>query len=263
MKLIIRMANILIEFCKKIISVYLQMKYSFYKQFEIKVGNYRKIKDFLQIGFIDQDGLIHVSSEYCSLFNPNDIFIGGDFLYRKRFSMNVLIKDNNIFLEKHYNNDFIAFYNELQILHELRDIDCVPKIYYVDYKNASFVMNYINGFVLREKLAKSGAPIRDIDKKDNAQCEEFENKSIDMAVIIKNIVNDDLLQNIKECVYKIHQKKVLIIDIKFGNMLIKNGKAFFVDFNDSISFKYTPAFIFNIIKKSDLVRLKNIFINLE
>lgn len=257
------MAKFLIEFCKKIIAVYLQIKFSFYRLFEIKVGKYRKINDFLQIGFIDQDGLIHVSSEYCNLFNPNDIFIGGDFLYRKRFSMNVLIKDNNILLEKYYNNDFIAFYNELQILHELRDIDCVPKIYYADYKNASFVMNYINGFVLREKLAKSGAPIRDIDKKDNAQCEEFENKSIDMAVIIKNIVNDELLQNIKECIFKIHQKKVLIIDIKFGNMIIKNGKAFFVDFNDSILFKYTPAYIFNIIKKSDLIHLKNLFINFK
>lgn len=253
------MAKFLIEFCKKIIFVYLLIKFSIYKLLEIKVGKYRKINDFLQIGFIDQDGLIHVSSEYCSLFNPNDLFVGGDFLYRKRFSMNVLIKDNNILLEKYYNNDFIAFYNELQILHELRDIDCVPKIYYVDYKNASFVMNYINGFVLREKLAKSGAPIRDIDKKDDAQCE----KSIDMAVIIKNIVTDELLQNIKECIFKIHQKKVLIIDIKFGNILIKNGKAFFVDFNDSILFKYTSAFIFNIIKKSDLIHFQNLFINLK
>lgn len=263
MKLSISIFSPALQFCKAVFYFSLRVKYSIYRILGVKIGLYRNSNDLQRIGFIDQDGLIHVSPEYNFYFNPNDLFSQGDFLCRKRFSINVLYKDKVVYLVKVFHHNFFAFYNELLILHELREIDCVPKIKYVNYKNPSFVMNYIDGYVLREKFAKFGVSIRDVDKNAIGENSQITQNNVDISSIIKEIVNDELLQNIKDTVKKIHRKKVLIIDIKFGNMLIKNDKAFFVDFNDSILFKYTPAFIFNIIKKSDLFRLNNLFVNIE
>ena len=59
----------------KMISYFnLRVKYLLFYLLGIKVGNYKTPVDFERIGYIDQDGLIHVPVKYQRLFNPNDIY---------------------------------------------------------------------------------------------------------------------------------------------------------------------------------------------
>jgi serine/threonine protein kinase len=237
----------------------LRVKYLQFYIFRGRIGNYKNQFDYDRIGYIDQDGLIHVATEHQRLFNPSDIYTEGEFLQRKKFYISVLLKEDTVYIEKKFNNHFFDFYNELSILNALRNIECVPKIFSVDYKNLSFVTNYIYGYCLREKLAKRGVIVRDVDliiagkKQVSHQCEEK------LATVMNEIVSKELLVQIKKCIKKVHQKKVLIVDIKYGNIIINNGKPYLIDFNDSILFNRTPNFIFKYIKKADKVLLNNIF----
>lgn len=251
---------------KKVIKVYirinllyLKFKYLLYYLFKIRVGEYNNADHFERIGFIDQDGLCHVPLKYKRFLNVNDIYVEGDFLLRKRFSLNILIllKNDTLFVEKKFNNNFFYFYNELSILRALKDVDCVPKIYCVDYENLSFTYKYIEGFCVRERLAKLGALVRDVNKGINNSVEILNNDKI--ASALNSILSAELLSQIMESVNKIHNKKVLIMDIKYGNIVICNNKPYLLDFNDSILFKRTPAVIFNFIKKSDFLKFENIF----
>jgi len=188
--------ELIIKIYKKYIYVFSIIIFSFYKIFNIKIFRSENPTNLQKIGFIDQDGLIHIPSEYYSYVNSGDLYIKGDFLHRKRFSITVILKENQVFLEKKFKNNFFSFYNELTILHELRNTDCVPKVYFVNYENLSFVMNYIEGYVLREKVAKCGVLVRDIDKKMNVHLKENANKFVSMDLYLKRIVNLKTLQNI-------------------------------------------------------------------
>ena len=244
----------------KMISYFnMRVKYLQFYIFSMRIGNYKAGFDFDRIGYIDQDGLIHVPAEYHKLFNPNDIYTEGEFLQRKKFSISILLKDDTVYVEKKFNNHFFDFYNELSILNALKDLECVPKIYCVDYKNLSFVTNYIYGFCLREKLAKRGVVVRDVDLKIKANEKVSPQYEENLALALNEIVGKDLLVQIKKCIKKVHRRKVLIVDIKYGNIIINNGKPFLIDFNDSILFNRTPNFIFKYIRKADKVLLNNIF----
>ncbi len=251
--------NLAIRIYSKIIYISLKIKYFFYKLCKKKIGKYRNSDDLQLIGFIDQDGLIHVSAEYHRLFHANDLYEEGKFLIRKRTFINVLLYNEVVLVEKNFKNNFSHFYNELTVLDSLKDISRVPKIHFVDYKNNSIYINYIDGFVLREKIAKFGAKIRDIDKKTINDKVGIIEKYIDPAMVVKDIVSKDLMQKIVELVDQIHQNKILIVDIKYGNIIIKNEIPYWIDFNDSLLFKHTPKTIFNRIKKYDLILLNKIF----
>lgn len=254
LKLVIRIITIIAIIPAKI-------KYLIYTLYKVKIFDYNNSNNFLRIGFVDQDGLIHVPLKYQRLFNSNDLYTEGEFLYRNGTSVNLLLKEGIVLVEKIYHRRKYLFYNELVILNELKDIDCVPKIFSVDFINRKLVINYIDGYVLREKIAKHGAMVRDIDKKINADLGKSPEKYIDTDLIVKDLVSRELFQKIRESVNKVHQKKIQIVDIKYGNIIIKDDKPYIIDFNNSRLYKYLPLFIFNQIKKSDDFVLKDLFLH--
>lgn len=243
--------------------MYSQCIYLYFKLVDKRIGDYQSLANFKRIGFIDQDGLIHVPEKYHNYFNTNDLFIKGEFLYRQKFLLNVIYADNRIYLEKIYGKRYNQFINELVILHELRNIDFIPKIQYIDYKNRSIIINYINGYVLREKLAKCGALIRDIDKKRLAENNFIAEEYMYLSLVLRSVVNKDLFNQIQKSYAIVHDMKILVNDIKFGNILINDNNVSLVDFADSMHYKNTPKFIFNILKQSDIQKLKNIFKSTE
>lgn len=255
------MLKIGLKIYKRLVDYYFRIKYFFYDIFGIKVGKYKNLNDFENIGFIDQDGLIHVPLEYQKLFNKNDIYTSGDFMYRTRHKINILYSKDEVFVEKNFNNDSFHFYNEVSILHELKDCNCVSKICFIDFKNHKLVLKYIDGFVLREKLAKLGARIRDVDKLISNK--KLVRDYVDLATAFSQIGNKEMLDKIKESVDQIHRKQVLIRDIKYGNIILKNEKPYIFDFEGSLLLKHTPKIIFDAIKKSDLLKLKDIFKYIE
>jgi serine/threonine protein kinase len=255
-RLNINMIKLGLQIYKKLIDYYFRIKYFFYDILGIKVGEHTNLNDFENIGFIDQDGLIHVPLEYQRLFNPNDIYTSGEFMYRIRHKINILYSKNAVLVEKNFKNDSFHFYNEVSILYELKDCDCVSTICFVDFKNHKIAIKYIDGFVLREKLAKLGAKIRDVDKLISDKKEVH--KYVDLATAFNQITNIEILNKIKESVDQIHRKKILIRDIKYGNIIIKNERPYLFDFDESLLLKHTPRFFFDAIKKSDLLKLKDI-----
>lgn len=243
----------------KLVLICTKITYTIFQIFGIKVGKYKDSNGFNQIGFIDMDGLIHVDQKYCHLIHPNDLYHEGDFLPRKKFTINVYLKDNQLILEKNFKNIGYDFYNELSVLHRLRNVDCVPKIHYVDYKNRLIYMGYIKGYVLREKIAKLCPEIRDIYKKLNGSKLVIPENHVDPAIVVKDVVSLELLNRIRKSVEQIHREKVLIVDIKYGNIIVQDEKPFLIDFNNSVIFLFIPKFLFHDIKKSDNFILEKIF----
>lgn len=248
-------SNPMITIYIRIALFFTKKKYQIFRLFNVKIGKYNTSREINRIGFIDQDGLIHVPEVYSHLFNSNDLYSGGEFLQRKRFYIDVLLENGLILLEKNFQANSFAFYNELTILNKLKSFGFVPKIYFVDYKNSAITLNYIDGFVLRERIAKFNCGIRDIDRKMYVINKAY----LDPVIVVKDIVSKKLLDNMIEQINKIHQMKILIRDIKYGNIIIKDEESFLIDFHDAIYFKYTPKIIFDTIKNSDLLILQNIF----
>lgn len=242
----------MIKIYLKIETIFLCLLYYYFKIIRKKIGNYPSFNNAQRIGFIDQDGLIHVPTKYHNHFNLNDLYFEGDFLCRDGSLLNVIIEENVILLEKKFRNKYFDFINELRILHHLRNVDCVPKIHYVDYKNKSLIINYIDGYILREKIAKCGALVRDIDLKSISENKSESKEYADLETIMKLCVSKQLRNQILNSIEQIHEKGVIIYDIKIGNIIIKPYKSFIIDFNHSRFHKFMPKYIINILKKMDI-----------
>ena len=72
-----KILKLVLKLYKKYIYVFSIITFSFYRFFNIKVSEYKKSTDLQRIGFIDQDGLIHIPSEFCSYVNTGDLYVEG------------------------------------------------------------------------------------------------------------------------------------------------------------------------------------------
>jgi hypothetical protein len=239
--------------------ILLKVKYTLFKLFDFRIGNYRDIDEGAQrIAFIDQDGMIHCEKEYEQFFHTDSLYNGGDYLDRKKFELSILLENNNnLLIEKKFSDRIFEFYNELSNLHRLQDLDFIPEVKYVSYSKNTIYTEFIYGCTLREKLARSGAGIRDIDMIDKPLT--FDEKADRSIGLLGKVITKNYIDDIRNKYDKINSKKMITHDIKYGNILIDKGKIFLVDFETSIFFTELPAFLFNRLKMMDEEKIEKLF----
>jgi serine/threonine protein kinase len=239
--------------------IILKIKYNLYKLLNIQIGNYDDIDGKLEkIAVIDQDGLIHCEQINRKYFHSESLYNGGDYLVRNKFELSVLThNDKKLLLEKNFNNRTFEFYNELFILNLLQDFHFVPKVEFVSYKKKRLYLEYFNGCTLREKLARAGAKIRDTDLAANPL--SFDEKASNANKYIYNVIDEKIVSTIKNYYKKINSRKIIIHDIKYGNIMLNNEDVFLIDFETSIYFSELPEFLFKRMKWIDKNKIEKLF----
>ncbi len=239
--------------------VFLKCKYRMFKVFDIHIGKYQDLYTKCErIATIDQDGMIHSESGYETCFHPDTLYKGGYYLARNKFELTVVLEDNrNMLIEKKFNGRVFEFYNELANLHRLRKFDFIPEIKYVSYKNNAIYTEFILGSTLREKLALSGARIRDIDM--NGEFFSFDEKAERAKWFLGRVLQKKDVQKIRSIYNDINSKKIIIHDIKYGNILIGKEGYYLVDFETSIFFPELPPFLFRRLQRMDKEKIEKLF----
>lgn len=239
---------------------YLKIKYSVYSLLEKRIGVYQDIDgDYKKIGFIDHDGLIHCDEKYHNYFSKDNLYTGGDYINRKKFEISLIYYMGEILVEKNYKNKNFSFYNEMCVLNILKDLDFIPSIKFVSYKEKVIYIEMVSGYVLREKLAQQGALLRDIDIQKQNIAMAFDEKAQEGKKLIDSILNSEIKLKILESINIIHERKIIIHDIKYGNIIINNEDIYLIDFETSISFPEIPRVLFKYFKNIDNKKIGLLF----
>jgi hypothetical protein len=88
-----------------------------------------------EIGFVDQDGLIHCGSKHRHLFHHVNVYRSGEYLHRHKFSIRIVRISDTLLIEKNYRGNLFSFYNELSVLEKLNGLDCIPAVHSISYKD--------------------------------------------------------------------------------------------------------------------------------
>lgn len=238
--------------------VYLKFKYLFmdvllYRNIDLAVS-YENIE---YIGFIDQDGLIHCAREHHDLFHSINLYLHGDFIRRHRYSLHIVRINNRLLIEKNYKGNTLSFYNEIFILSKLRDLEFIPKVSFISYKRKTVYLDYIHGAVLREQLASLGANIRDVDL--IRETRNFEQKAESARIYLRQAISEKSIKRIKESYEAIHTRKIIVNDIKYGNIIMCGDRPYLIDFETSIYFPELPGFLFRRLAEIDKYKIETLF----
>lgn len=238
--------------------LYLRMKYKMMDLFSQSNGvPASPPKNPEYIGSIDQDGLIHCADSYRDLFDSPNLYKGGDYLDRKKFSIHIVRADNRLLIEKNYNGNIFSFYNELSILGKLSDLDYIPCVLAVSFEEKILYLEYVHGAVLREKLAALGAGIRDIDLAGEKR--SFEQKAAGARPYLNDVLTESTINRIRQCYENIHARKIMVHDIKYGNIILNEKGPCLIDFETSICFPELPGFMFKKLAETDNQKINTLF----
>lgn len=198
----------------KLIKSFRYAKHLFFRVFNVKVGNYPEPPDKIStIGFFDKDRKIHADSMNQAFFDEVNLYNGGEYIEMKPGEISIVRWNRTIMIRKAFSGvqKFNRFYHELVCLHRLQGTGFVPKIRFIDYSGSIIYMDYIDGFVVGRLNGK----------------EELYENVIDLEM---------LMEEGAELLTQIHNRGVLLYDLKGTNMIIKGKKLFFFDFGDSVYF---------------------------
>jgi tRNA A-37 threonylcarbamoyl transferase component Bud32/2-polyprenyl-3-methyl-5-hydroxy-6-metoxy-1,4-benzoquinol methylase len=163
------------------------------------------------------------------------------FLKRKRHAIQVIYKNDNIYVKKIYNNK-ISFANELMTLHRLRKVGCrVPAIVEINFGKLILTCSLIKGAVLREELANQGAVLRDVDVLDRPEFMSLSKIALRLKRIeegkrvLYGVIDQTFVDELYAELLKVHAAGVFWNDFKYGNIIIeeKTGKPYLIDFERS------------------------------
>jgi len=210
------------------------------------------------IAKIDQDGY------YYSYFGPiKDIqtVSKDNFLNRKKFNLEVVAINEYLGVKKYFNKDKISFFHEIEALHALGKSGCnIPAILDVDFEKLTLTISLILGCVLREKLAKNGAVLRDCDVNNNPDfvcLTEYESaiKRINEGKrILYNVVDRQFIENLFIELQKIHSNSFLLDDIKYGNIVIEreSNQPYLIDFDHARNYSKLNNNVFSLYRDLDI-----------
>ena len=235
----------------------------------IKKHNQKSSNDLFIIGTIDLDGFLLTTLGIDSkrLIPITD---ESQYIPRNKFSIELVSINNHVGVRKTFRSRKFSFINELQILIKLKQYGCnVPSILDIDFDRCSFTMAYIPGWVLREKLARSGAAIRDRDVIKDPHHGSLTPKQSWLQRIetgrrfLSKSVSSEFIDSLSSEMQKIHSTGVTGFEIKYGNIIIqkKTEKPFWIDFEEA-HVSSGRGMIFNCLKEWD-IQLFNLHFNTE
>jgi len=202
----------------KFIKLVRLFQHSFYYVFRKKIGSYPEPpKNIEEIGFFDKNRRVHTETDNETYFSDLNLYRGGDYIVMKPGVISLMKRDDTIMVRKTFSGvqKYNKFYNELICLHLLRDIGQVPKVVYVDYSKCEIYLEYLDGLsVSRNRL----------DNKLEVNAENFSFLKEGYATLLD----------------KLHEKEVMMYDLRHDNMMIYNSSCYLLDFGDSV---YTGNFL--------------------
>ncbi len=192
---------------------------------------------------IDQDGFFRSATP---LFEGAPVAPDAQFMAREKFEMFLVVHNGIVGVRKCYGSRRHAFITELVCLTRLGEAGCnVPAVMAIDFRELTITMSYIHGDVLRERLARCGARLRDRDWATAERLSPEERESRRHRRIeegwkhLVEAVDAEFLAKLRSQMARIHAAGVAVIDVKYGNIMVEHssGEPYLIDFEYS---RYSP-----------------------
>jgi serine/threonine protein kinase len=208
------------------------------------------------IAEIDQDGFL--MSRVGELSGAPTI-TPEDFLPRRRFELQVVVRDGVLAVRKNFKGDKLAFVRELTALHELALAGCnVPAILDFDVDGLVLTVSYVVGAVLREELARRGALLRDRDVRHRglpgptARLRE-QHRIARGRELLDSAVTPDFAGRYFAELRKVHAAGYVLHDIKYGNVVIEQGSGapYLIDFDAARGYRSIAKLTARFLRDQD------------
>ena len=185
-----------------------------------------------EIGFFDKNRFLHTEHEFKPYFNPSNLYKEGDFVHMKPGQIALAKSGDRIMVKKTFMGlkGINEFYTELVSLHRLRDISGTPEIVFVDYNSCTIYMDYIDGVVVKWERASL---VKEADQ----------------------IYSGDPLNEFHLLLKNIHDRKVIVYDLKGSNMLLSKEGCHLIDFGGAV---YFGPFLSRWIEKRKLTEVEKL-----
>jgi len=230
--------------------------------FGIPTDIYDLKKEFV-VAEVDQDGffLPFIDKKYIE-FLP--LTSEEYFLKRERFKIFLVISHGYLGIKKNYRGNKYRFLKELESLYKLSEKDVnVPTILDIDFNNLTIIISFIDGEVLREKLAEQGALIRDKQVGKNSDYTYVKRKIVagrrlkEGRRFLPKVIDKEVFLKLSQQLNEIHKCGIIINDIKYGNIIIENNtkEPYFIDFETATILEKSFGLKYNILANFERKRL--------
>ncbi len=149
---------------------------------------------------------------------------------RQRNQVSVVLHNGCICLMKTY-RDLSCLMNEVRALHRLRAIDALPKLVGINLKHRQVYQSLVPGIPLSETLNDNGESPVMLYYYENEMTDKADYPREFDAMTAYKWVTPAFVSQLSQLLNDIHDAKVLIRDVKFGNILQHQGMPYLVDFD--------------------------------
>lgn len=219
----------------KLIKIYRSFLHYFYYIMRRRVGEYPSPQNgIIKIGFFDKRCLVHTHTEYHSLFHPVNLYTDGHYTIMKPGVITIVHFEGMLMLKKSYMGiwKYHQFYNELICLHRLRKVHNTPRVIYVDYKNVTIYMEYLNGTSFSRNKKKG-------------------------KVIVHSGNFEKLFKGFMFALNNIHNEGIIVYDLRHPNMIFNESDYYICDFGDSLYLGKIFAPFCEFLKSRERMKLKS------
>ena len=212
---------------------------------------------------IDQDGFLRPRFER---FWAAPCVDADAFLPRSRFELAVVDRDGWVGMRKDFRGSKIAFVNELEAALDLTAAGChVPAVLGVDFERLSITFAYINGVVVREALAKAGAPMRDRDVRPSRSPLAYRRIQQERRAagrrLVDKVLDPETIARTGRALLAIHRAGYTLEDVKYGNVIIegRTNTPYFVDCEGALPLRQFSRMTTIYLRDRDADKLNQLF----
>ncbi|WP_155315545.1 BUD32 family EKC/KEOPS complex subunit [Desulfosarcina alkanivorans] len=265
-----------------ILMIYLKIRIYFINR-KISIPHFRSEDMFYGMGLNDaviQELLSHKNNEEVLIAEydqDNKIFsyIGdiplfskfivtqNEFKSRSTNRVSIVLFKGEVLIKKKYASPRM-FFSELFVLYFLRNVKDTPDLKKFNLYNLVTYQTFVPGKNLGSELTRYGISVSDQYQLDvnynKLKSGNPFNQEINYAsfkILMANVIKHDFIPDLYLLLNDIHEKGVIINDLKFGNILTFGDKPFLIDFDRSdICFPKTKKLYYKIseeVKKIDFL----------
>lgn len=191
------------------------LKHNYYYFIRRKVGDYPSPPNHLvEIGKFGSNTLVHTTEMNRKFFKRQNLNeLNKEIKLSKENKISLILDGDDVLVKKRFSGKRKAddFFSELICFEKIGHLGYTPKLQYVDYKDMSIYMEYIDGVI----LSKSREGVKEY---------AFE-KGEFIRVQLKKIT--DIL----------HTNGIIFLDMRGANIIIKENNMYIFDFSDAIYFE--------------------------
>lgn len=193
----------------------------------------------VRLAILDQNNRVLSEVGPIELFRGH-LIAAGEFRARSRNEVEIVIRAGVVAVKKTYGHR-MPFSNELIALHALRELEGTPRIVAVKPRGRTIYQSFIPGSNLGSLLAERGASVsaqhrmvRDYrarpDWKDARGSLVDRERALEA---LRGIVGADFVERLGELFLNVQAAGVVLSDIKYGNVLLLDGRPHLCDFDFS------------------------------